>query len=107
MEKSFEMLIMQLEKHIDDRLDRMEDILSETQTKGDANSLCIGKIEQRLDDGIKSFNRNDKQHEEFYKRLSNLESFENQERGVIALIKVTIVPIIIGVIVALFRSFMK
>ena len=105
VEMDIKELISDLQKHMDQRFDKIESTMKETEQKGILNSENIAVIRSRLDNGVQEFIRNTRQHEEFYDKINKLEKENDSMAGGIKVIMVLLVPIFLAVVTALIRSF--
>jgi len=93
-----------IQKHIDDRFNRIEAMLADVASQGIDNNRNLARFEERLKTGADNFTRNDKQHEEFYKKINDLEKKSDTIDGGLLILKILIVPLILGVVLALIRT---
>lgn len=90
---------------MDEQLDRIESMIKEYIEKSNSNTNNMGRIEEQQHFYNKEWDRNWKQHEEFYKKLDILESENDRVAGGIKVLGALLVPIVIGLLISLFKSF--
>jgi hypothetical protein len=98
-------IVERLEKHLDEKIDRLEKIVMRAEDKTNCNREDVTRMQEQLKAGAEAFGRNDKQHTEFYSEIKILKGENDKISGGLKVIQIGIVPIIIAVIVALIKVF--
>ena len=102
-------IIERLEKHLDERFDKLERKIDVTSDKTDCNRMDVVRMQERLNNGSTAFDRNDKQHEEFYSSIKSLKEENDIVSGGLKVIQVVIMitsTLIVGIIIAIIRSYL-
>jgi hypothetical protein len=89
--------------HMDERMDRVENMLTEFMQQGNSNSNSIGRIEEKQISCNKEWDRNSEQHREFYERLKLVEQENDRIAGGLSIGKIIIIPLCITVIGIILR----
>ena len=104
--ESIKEIVERLEKHLDEKIDRLEKIVTRAEDKTNCNREDVTRIQEQLKAGAETFGRNDKQHTEFYSEIKILKGENDKISGGLKVVQIGILPIIIAVIVALIKGFM-